>query len=73
MSTLDWVGVIRLKRIIREHIYWIKREVRLLYRIESDQRKRIGFEQKDQTKKSRADESKKSGEENLSLRKFPEG
>ena len=50
-----------------------KREVRILDRNGSDQRKQIGLEQEDQTKQSRADESKKSGEENSSLRRYPEG
>ena len=50
-----------------------KREVRILYRIGLDQIKNIGLEQDDHTNQNRADETNKSGEENLSLQKFPEG
>ena len=50
-----------------------KREVRILDRIGSDQIKQIRLEQEDQTKQSRADEIEKSSQENLSLRKCPEG
>ena len=41
-----------------------KRGVIILDWIRSDQSKQIGLEQEDQTKQSRADESKKSAEEN---------
>ena len=47
--------------------------MRILDRIESDQNKQIGLEQEDRSKQSRADESKKSGEDNASLRKCLEG
>ena len=50
-----------------------KIEVRILDCIGSDQSKHIGLEQDDYIKHSRADESNKSGEDNSSLRKFPEG
>ena len=47
--------------------------MRRLDRIGSDESKHIGLDQEDQTKQSRADESKKNGEENSLLRKFPDG
>ena len=50
-----------------------KIEVRILYQIGLDQSKHIGLEQEDQTKQIRADECKKSGEENYSLQKCPKG
>ena len=50
-----------------------KRKVRRLDLIGLDQSKHIGLDQEDQTKQSRVDGSKKSGEENSSLRKCPEG
>ena len=50
-----------------------KIEVIVLDRIESYQSKQIGLEQEDQTKQSKADASKKSGEEHFSLWKCSEG
>ena len=47
-----------------------KREVRILYRIGSDQSKQIELGQEVQTKQIRADKIKKSGEDDFSLRKF---
>ena len=50
-----------------------QREVRILDQSGSDQRKHIIFEQEDHIKQSRADECKNTREENLALRKCPEG
>ena len=51
----------------------VKREVRGLDRVGSDQRKNIGLEKEDHIKKSRSDDGKKIGEDNSSLWKCPEG
>ena len=47
--------------------------MRILDRIGLDQSKHIGLEQEDHIKHRRSEDSKKSGEDNSSFQKCPEG